>query len=124
MKIMSSPASANMVGNSVEYRVKSGSRAVLQLTIKDSSGSAKVLNDATTYNQGSWKVWKPDGTLVINGSLTFSDRPNGIVTYQLSATDTAIANAGIWEGEVEIKNSSNVMVEQTKSFAFVIEDSY
>ena len=103
---MSSPASANMVGNSVEYRVKAGSRAVLQLTIKDSTGVAKVLNDATTYNQGSWKVWQPDGTLVINGALTFS------------------ANAGIWEGEVEIKNSSGVMVEQTKSFAFVIEDSY
>lgn len=117
-------SSMNMVGRATEFRVKAGSRAVLQLTIKDAAGAAKSLNDNTTFNNGKWKVWQPDGTLVIDGAITFADRPNGIVTYQLSATDTAIANAGVWEGEVEIKNSSNVVTEQTKSFNFVIEESY
>ena len=52
------------------------------------------------------------------------DRVNGIVTYALSATDTAIANAGNWEGEVELKNNLGTMVEQTQSFNFTIEESY
>ena len=46
------------------------------------------------------------------------------MTYSLSATDTAIANAGNWEGEVELYNNSGVIVEQTESFSFVIEESY
>ena len=42
----------------------------------------------------------------------------------ISATDSAIANAGNWEGEVELYNNSGVIVEQTESFSFVIEESY
>ena len=116
--------STNMIGRATEYRVKAGSRATLQLTITDSSGTAKSLNDTGTYASGSWKVWKPSGTLIINGAITFDDRVNGIVTYALSATDTAIANAGNWEGEVELKNNLGTMVEQTQSFNFTIEESY
>ena len=116
--------SMNMIGRATEYRVKAGSRATLQLTISDSTGSAKSLTDTVTYSTGVWKVWKPDGTLIINGAVTYSDRTNGKVTYALSAADTAIANAGNWTGEVELLNSAGVMSEQTKSFNFTIEESY
>ena len=116
--------STNMIGRATEYRVKAGSRATLSLTITDSAGTAKSLTDTVTYASGSWKVWKPSGTLIINGAITYDDRVNGIVTYALSATDTAIANAGNWEGEVELKNSSGTMIEQTQSFNFTIEESY
>ena len=115
---------SNMIGRATEYRIKAGSRATLQLTITDSSGAAKSLNDTGTYASGSWKVWKPNGTLIINGAITYDDRVNGIITYALSATDTAITNAGNWEGEVELKNSSGTMIEQTQSFNFTIEESY
>jgi hypothetical protein len=111
-------------GRAIEYRVKAGSRATLELTINDATGAAKSLTDGVTYNTGKWKVWKPDGTLIIDGALTYDNRSNGIVTYSLSATDTAIANAGNWEGEVELYNNSGVIVEQTESFSFVIEESY
>ena len=116
--------STNMIGRATEYRVKAGSRATLQLTITDSTGTAKNLSDTGTYTSGLWKVWKPSGTLIINGAIAFDDRTNGIISYALSATDTAITNAGNWEGEVELKNSSGVMVEQTQSFNFTIEESY
>ena len=116
--------STNMIGRATEYRVKAGSRATLQLTITDSTGTAKNLSDTGTYTSGLWKVWKPSGTLIINGAIAFDDRTNGIISYALSATDTAITNAGNWEGEVELKNSSGVMVEQTQSFKFTIEESY
>tara|TARA_B100000809_G_scaffold218348_1_gene224911 strand:- start:91 stop:444 length:354 start_codon:yes stop_codon:yes gene_type:complete len=116
--------SQNLTPRDVEYRVKSGSRATLELVVQDSSGTAKNLSNTVTYSTGVWKVWKPDGTLVINGAVTYSDRTNGKITYALSATDTAIANAGNWSGEIELLNSAGVMSEQTKSFNFTIEESY
>ena len=114
----------NMTPRADEYRVKAGSRATLQLTITDSSNSAKSLSNATTYASGKWKVWKPNGTLIIDGAITFDDRSNGIITYSLTSTDTAIANAGVWEGEVELKDSDGNISEQTSTFNFIIEESY
>ena len=111
-------------GRAIEYRVKAGSRATLELTINDSTGSAKSLTDTVTYATGNWKVWKPDGTLVINGSITYDNRANGVVTYALTAANTVIANAGNWEGEIELYNSSGTVVEQTETFSFIIEESY
>ena len=116
--------SADMEGRATEFKVKAGSRATLQLTVADSSGTAKDLSNATTYATGKWKVWKPDGTLVINGTLTFTTRASGLVSYALTAADTAIGNAGRWEGEVELLDSNGDISEQTKSFTFMIEESY
>ena len=116
--------STNMIGRATEYRVKAGSRATLSLTITDSAGTAKSLADNLTYASGSWKVWKPNGTLIINGAITYDDRANGIIIYALTANDTLLANAGNWEGEVELKNSDGTMIEQTQSFNFTIEESY
>ena len=106
-----------------EYRVKAGSRATLSLTITDSSNSAKSLSNTTTYASGKWKVWKPDGTLIIDGAITFDDRSNGVISYSLTTANTAIANAGVWEGEVELKDSDGNISEQTSTFNFVIEES-
>ena len=116
--------STNMIGRATEYRVKAGSRATLSLTITDSAGTAKSLTDTVTYASGNWKVWKPNGTLIINGAITYDDRANGIIIYALTANDTLITNAGNWEGEVELKNSSGTTIEQTQSFNFTIEESY
>ena len=58
------------------------------------------------------------------GAITYDDRANGIIIYALTANDTVIANAGNWEGEVELKNSAGTMIEQTQSFNFTIEESY
>lgn len=116
--------SIDMTPRAIEYKVKAGSRATLQLTISDSTGSAKNLSNTTTYATGKWKVWKPDGTLIINGNIVYTTRSSGLISYTLQSTDTAIANAGNWAGEVELKNSSGAISEQTKTFNFVIEESY
>ena len=116
--------SMNMTGRATSFIVKAGSRATLQITIKDSSGTAKNLSNTVTYNSGKWKVWKPDGTLLIDGTISFADRANGVVTYALSSTDATNAKAGVWEGEVELKDSSSVISEQTQTFNFTIEESY
>lgn len=116
--------SMNMTGRAVEYNVKVGSVAYLTLTVTDGSGNARSLTDDVTYSTGKWKVWKPDGTLIINGDITYFNRSSGIVSYQLTTTDTALSNAGVWEGEVELVNSSGALSEQTKTFNFIIEESY
>ena len=116
--------SMNMVGRSTEFRVKAGSLITLQLTITNDAGVAKNLTNTVTYNTGKWKVWKPDGTLIIDGNIVYTTRASGIISYTLTSTDTAIANAGIWSGEVELKDSGGAISEQTKTFNFVIEESY
>jgi len=116
--------SIDMEGRAIEFKVKAGSRMTLQLTVADSSGTAKSLANAITYATGKWKVWKPGGTLIVNGDLTFTNRAGGIVSYALLEADTVIANAGRWEGEVELKDQNGDISEQTKSFTFTIEESY
>ena len=116
--------SIDMTTRAIEYKVKAGSRATLQLTISDSTGSAKNLSNTTTYATGKWKVWKTDGTLLINGDLIFDDRSNGEVSYALSATDATNSKAGRWEGEVELLDTNGAISEQTESFSFSIEESY
>ena len=116
--------SADMEGRATEFKVKAGSRATLQLIVADSSGTGKDLSNTTTFATGKWKVWKPGGTLVINGDLVFTTRASGLVSYVLTAADTVIGNAGRWEGEVELKDTNGDISEQTKSFTFMIEESY
>ena len=116
--------SIDMIGRDVEFRVKTGSRATLQLTVADSSGNAKDLSNTVTFATGLWKVWKPDGTLIINGTLTFTTRASGVVSYALLTSDTVAANVGRWEGEVELTDSSGNISEQTKSFTYFQEESY
>ena len=113
-----------MVGRTTEFRVKAGSRSILQLTVADSSGTGKDLSNATTYATGKWKGWQPSGTLIINGDIVFTTRASGLVSYVLTATDTAIANAGIWAGEVELKDSNGNISDQTQTFQFILEESY
>ena len=117
-------ASADMTGRTTEFRVKAGSRATLQLTVADSTGSGKDLTNTVTYATGKWKVWKPDGTLLINGDIVFTTRASGLVSYVLTEANTVIANAGIWAGEVELKDSNGDISEQTQTFQFILEESY
>ena len=94
------------------------------ISITDASGVAKDLSDTSTYATAKWKVWQPDGTILINGNATYSDRTTGEISYLLAAVDTVIDNAGIWEGEVELWNSSDILTEQSETFNFTIEESY
>ena len=94
--------SMNLKGRNIEFIVKAGARSSVVISIADASGVAKNLSDTGTY----------------------SNRSTGEISYLLSAADTAITNAGIWEGEVELLNSSGIMTEQSETFNFTIEESY
>jgi len=113
-----------MTGRATEFRVKVGDRASLVLTLTDSDGVVLNLSNTTTYASGKWKVWKPSGTVLINGTIVFTTRASGVITYTLVAADTVIANAGTWEGEVEIKDTDGTITEQSQTFNFIIEESY
>ena len=114
----------NLTGRLIEFSVKSGATSTLIMNVTTSSGTAKNMSSTSTYATAKWKVWQPDGTLIINGTATFSDRVNGQISYVLTSANTAIANAGVWEGEIEFLNSSNVISDQSETFNFTIEESY
>ena len=117
-------ASADMTGRTTEFRIKAGSRATLQLTVADSTGTGKDLTNTVTYATGKWKVWQPNGTLIIDGNIVYTTRSSGLVSYVLTAADTAITNAGIWAGEVELKDANGNISDQTQTFQFILEESY
>ena len=114
----------NLTGRLIEFSVKSGATSTLIMNVTTSSGTAKNMSSTSTYATAKWKVWQPDGTLIIDGTATFSDRLNGQISYALTSANTAIANAGVWEGEIEFLNSSNVISDQSETFNFTIEESY
>ena len=116
--------SMNLTGRLIEFNVKSGATSTLILNVTTSSGTVKNMISTATYATAKWKVWKPDGTLIIDGTASFTDRPNGKISYALTSSDTAIANAGVWEGEVEFLNSQGNISDQSETFNFTIEDSY
>lgn len=108
----------------VEYREKVGSRRTLTMTITNDVGETIDMTSSTTYNTGKWKVWRTDGGLVIDGNISFSNRAQGIIQYPLSVADTLAKNTGVFDGEVEIFDDGGIMVEQTETFTFIIQNSY
>ena len=116
--------SMNLKGRNIEFIVKAGARSSVVLNITDASGVAKNLSDTSTYATAKWKVWQPDGTLIIDGAATYADRSAGQISYQLTSSNTAIANAGVWEGEIEFLNSAGQISDQSETFNFTIEESY
>jgi len=121
---MAGVASADMIPRDIEYRVKAGSRKVLQLTLTDESNCAVSMACACNYATGTWKVFKPGGVSVFCGAIVYSCRAAGIITYTLAACDAVIACAGNWAGEVEYVNMCAVIFDHSKTFRFKIEPSY
>lgn len=116
--------SVSQTGRNLVFTIKAGDLATLVITILTPAGLAKDLSNSTTYATAKFKVWKPDGTLIINGAASYTDRPNGVVSYTLQAADTLITNAGTWDGEVELLNTTPAIVDQTETFTVRIIDSY
>ena len=116
--------SMNLTGRLIEFNVKSGATSTLIMNVTTSSGAVKNMSSTATYATAKWKVWKPDGTLIIDGAATYADRSTGQISYQLTSANTAIANAGIWEGEIEFYNSAGQISDQSETFNFPIEESY
>ena len=116
--------SMDMTPRSVSFTIKVGSTTTLELTIKNADGTARDLTNDTTFHSGKWKVWKPDGTLLVDKSIVYGTRSSGIVTVTFGHEEITAVKAGIWAGEVELRNTSDVISEQTQTFNFTIEESY
>ncbi|WP_428323648.1 hypothetical protein [Nitrosopumilus sp.] len=102
----------------VTYDVKVGSTKTLEVIIVDpDTGEAKSLADTAVYATGIAKIIKADGTQVgANMTISFGDasqRLTGLVTFTvLASSQTLAANAGNWKGEIEISNTTPLVVDQ------------
>ncbi len=120
---MAHDASADMIPRDVEYSVKVGSRKTVQLTLTDTCNCAVAMCCACVYNSGTWKVFKPCGTMVFCGAIVYTTRASGLVSYTLAAGDAVTANKGAWAGEVEYINSCCVISDHSQTFRFNINQS-
>lgn len=102
-----------------------GTEKNLELTVIDpDTNNAKDLVDTNVYATGVAKIYKPDGTQVGGDmTITFEDRANGIVSFIVTATHTALANAGNWYGEIEFSNTTPQVIDQ-QIFGIDIIESY
>ena len=101
-----------------------GSNKTFSLTIKDpDTGLAFNMSDTTEFNTGQVKIIKPDATVITTVSITYFDRPNGIIQFTILAADAINTNAGNWKGEVELSTDVPVVFEQ-QAFNFNILESY
>lgn len=105
------------------FEEKVGSRRTLTLTITDENNDTINMEDEAEYSYGYWKVWKADGTLIINGAIEFFSRPNGQVEYELGENDCIVEKVGTHTGEVEIYDEEDHLVEQSDNFTMIIKYS-
>ncbi len=71
--------SMDMTPRSTSFTIQVGSTTTLELVIKNADGTARDLTNTNTFYSGKWKVWKPDGTLVIDKAIVYGTRASGIV---------------------------------------------
>ena len=74
--------SMNLTGRLIEFNIKAGATSTLIMNVTTSSGAVKNMSSTGTYATAKWKVWKPDGTLIINGNAVYADRAAGQISYQ------------------------------------------
>ena len=60
--------SMNLTGRLIEFSVKAGATSTLIMNVTTASGAAKNMSSTATYATAKWKVWQPDGTLIIDGA--------------------------------------------------------
>lgn len=121
--------SVNREDFGTEYVVFAGTTKTLEAIIIDpDTGSNKDLTNSGIYATGIAKIYQPDGTQ-IGADMAISygdatDRLAGLVTFTiLASSQTTNTNAGNWIGEIELSNSSPLVVEQQK-FNMVIKESF
>lgn len=108
----------------VTLEIFAGTRKDFELVIEDpSTGEAKDLSDTNTYNDGNVKIVKPDGTIITTVSITYNDRPNGIVGFTIDETVATNDNAGNWIGNVELINNVPKTIDQ-QLFNFNILENF
>ena len=71
----------------------------LQLRFKDSAG---VVTDLTNYTVAAQVYNNDRSTLFANFSVTYTDRPNGLVDLKLSDTDTENFSLAILDYDVKL----------------------
>ena len=70
----------------VLYEINAGTTKTFEAIIENEDGTVKDLSDTDTYNDGRVKIYKPDGTIIGTVSISFTDRPNGVINFTVTST--------------------------------------
>lgn len=101
-----------------------GSTKTFQLVVNDpDTGNPINMSDTAVFATGEFKIVKPGGDIITTVAITYGDRPNGRVDFTILATVATNANAGNWEGNLELSDNIPVIIEQQR-INFNIIESY
>jgi len=116
--------STTRIDYGVKFDISAGTTKIFQFTVIDpETGQAKDLTDTNTYATGQVKIYKPDNTIIGTLAVTFVDRLNGLIQWTVTPTEASNANAGNWIGDLELSNTTPVIIEQ-QFFNFDILESF
>lgn len=116
--------STTRIDYGVTFEISAGTTKIFQFTVIDpETGQPKDLSDTATYDDGDVKIYKPDATIIGTLTITYTDRPNGIIQFIVTPTEANNTNAGNWIGDLELINTTPDIVEQ-QFFNFNILESY
>lgn len=116
--------STRRIDYGLTLEIFAGTTKDFELIIEDpDTGDPKDLSDTSTYNDGSVKIVKPDGTVITTVSISFLDRAAGIVGFTITDEYATNTNAGNWIGNLELINNVPKIVDQ-QLFNFNILENY
>jgi len=116
--------STTRIDYGVTFEISSGTTKIFQFTvINPETGQPKDLTDTSTYATGVAKIYKPDSTIIGTLTISYTDRANGIVQFTVTPTEATNANAGNWIGDLELSNTTPLIIEQ-QFFNFNILESF
>ena len=89
------------------------SKKTFEIEVEDpSTGDPADLTDTSVYNTGNFLILKPDGEQITSVSITYEDRENGIISFEIDETVSTSSNAGNWIGKVQFVNESADIIDQ------------
>lgn len=90
----------------------------IEFTVKDENGEVVDMTSTIIYSSGTVTIAKPDNTVIGTVPITFSDRPNGLVTFRTNTNINYLP--GGWKGHMDILNDDDTIVEQ-QDFNFIVK---
>jgi len=116
--------STTRIDYGVTFEISAGTTKIFEFTVIDpETGQAKDLTDTATYATGEVKIYKPDNTIIGTLTISYTDRVNGKVQWTVTPTEASNTNAGNWIGDLELSNTTPLIIEQ-QFFNFNILESF
>lgn len=92
--------------------IVSDGKKIFRVTILDASNNAQDLTALNIFSTGVFKILAGDFTFIDSVPISYFDRPNGIIEFEIDESIATNENAGNWNGKIELINENGKKVAQ------------